>query len=153
MVRLDPTDAEFVTVIHTDTLVTITELGAGMAQPIGHIDFYPNGGLYQPGCNNGGIIQYLKFLVAEKSHWWEASKRYIACSHIRSYEFFIESINTQCPFIAVPCASWSLFQEGGCFDCANQYCPRFGLDAEPRNYHASMYLMTGSEKPFCSELE
>nr|XP_012137157.1 PREDICTED: pancreatic triacylglycerol lipase-like isoform X2 [Megachile rotundata] len=76
-------------------------------------------------------------------------KRFLGCNHIRSYEYFIESINTNCPFLAVPCSSWDKFEEGSCFDCVNQYCPRFGLDAQPGNYHASVYLLTGSSKPFC----
>lgn len=41
-VRLDRTDAEFVDVIHTDSK-SILQLGLGMSQAIGHIDFYPNG--------------------------------------------------------------------------------------------------------------
>ena len=146
--RLDPTDATFVTVIHTNSKAFISG-GLGIGQPVGHIDFYPNGGQYQPGCDND---------VAGSMRLGNGSlvrgfKKYHGCHHLKSYDYFIESINTQCPFIAVPCASWSLFQEGGCFDCVNQYCPRLGINAEPGNYQASVYLMTGSGEPFCSELE
>lgn len=42
--RLSPSDAEFVDVIHTDTLL------AGAPYNTGTIDFYPNGGFNQPGC-------------------------------------------------------------------------------------------------------
>ncbi|KAL2804796.1 lipase member H precursor [Daubentonia madagascariensis] len=42
--RLDPGDAQFVDVIHSD----IDALG--YKEPLGNIDFYPNGGLDQPGC-------------------------------------------------------------------------------------------------------
>ena len=43
--RLNPTDAHFVDVIHTETEVL------GVPTEIGHVDFYPNGGRNQPGCN------------------------------------------------------------------------------------------------------
>ncbi|KAG7212402.1 hypothetical protein KM043_012720 [Ampulex compressa] len=144
MVRLDPTDATFVTAIHTDCNPFISG-GLGITQPVAHIDFYPNGGRNQPGCNEG----VLNSITLERGSFFRGIKRFLGCNHIRSYEYFIESINSQCPFLAVPCSSWNKFEEGGCFDCVNQYCPRFGLDAQPGNYHASVYLMTGAEKPFC----
>lgn len=50
--RLDRHDAQYVEVIHT--------CGGylGFAVPIGHVDFYPNGGSSQPGCGTDyrGII-------------------------------------------------------------------------------------------------
>ncbi|XP_003701803.1 pancreatic triacylglycerol lipase [Megachile rotundata] len=144
MVRLDPTDATFVTAIHTDCNPFISG-GLGITQPVAHIDFYPNGGRNQPGCNEG----VLNSITLERGSFFRGIKRFLGCNHIRSYEYFIESINTNCPFLAVPCSSWDKFEEGSCFDCVNQYCPRFGLDAQPGNYHASVYLLTGSSKPFC----
>lgn len=144
MVRLDPTDATFVTAIHTDCNPFISG-GLGITQPVAHIDFYPNGGRNQPGCNEG----VLNSITLERGSFFRGIKRFLGCNHIRSYEYFIESINSLCPFLAVPCNSWDQFQEGSCFDCANQYCPRFGLDAQPGNYHAAVYLMTGRDKPFC----
>lgn len=41
-VRLDPTDAIFVEAIHTDGTATL-QVGLGLFQAVGHIDFYPNG--------------------------------------------------------------------------------------------------------------
>lgn len=41
IVRLDRNDANFVDVIHTDSL-PFTSGGLGMRAPIGHIDFFPN---------------------------------------------------------------------------------------------------------------
>ena len=46
-VRLDPTDADFVDVVHTDSNVL------GLSDVSGHIDFYPNGGADQ-GCRKLG---------------------------------------------------------------------------------------------------
>jgi pimeloyl-ACP methyl ester carboxylesterase len=48
-VRLDPSDALFVDVIHTDGAHNLL-LGLGTLQPMGHVDFYPNGGYDQPKC-------------------------------------------------------------------------------------------------------
>ena len=42
--RLDRTDAQLVTVIHTNAF------GFGVFENIGHIDFWPNGGIQQEGC-------------------------------------------------------------------------------------------------------
>ncbi|XP_014305841.2 pancreatic lipase-related protein 2-like, partial [Myotis lucifugus] len=50
-VRLDPSDAMFVDVIHTDISPTVPYLGFGMSQKVGHLDFYPNGGKQMPGCH------------------------------------------------------------------------------------------------------
>jgi hypothetical protein len=50
--KLDKDDAEFVDVIHTDGSPVWTD-GFGLLQPLGHVDFFPNGGQEQPGCSDG----------------------------------------------------------------------------------------------------
>jgi hypothetical protein len=57
IVRLDPTDADFVDVIHTDAGPFLSG-GLGIFEPVGHVDFYPNGGIDQPGCS-GGVLSYM----------------------------------------------------------------------------------------------
>lgn len=47
--KLDASDAEFVDVLHTNSLVQ------GKVERCGHVDFYLNGGIIQPGCNGFGI--------------------------------------------------------------------------------------------------
>lgn len=47
--KLDASDAEFVDVLHTNSLVQ------GKVEQCGHVDFYFNGGILQPGCNGFGI--------------------------------------------------------------------------------------------------
>jgi len=49
-VRLDPSDADFVDILHSDA-EKLLDLGLGTAQVSGHIDFWPNDGIQQPGCD------------------------------------------------------------------------------------------------------
>lgn len=42
--RLDPGDAKIIDSIHTSSQVL------ALTHPVGHVDFYPNGGKAQPGC-------------------------------------------------------------------------------------------------------
>ena len=52
----------------------------GFMDPIGHIDFYPNGGSSQVGCNLFGDV----------------------CSHARAVEYYAESVNND-KFIGYKC--------------------------------------------------
>ncbi|NXG57210.1 LIPR3 protein, partial [Hemiprocne comata] len=49
-VRLDPSDAEFVDIIHTHAGHLFFDFAPGILQTCGHLDFYPNGGRRMPGC-------------------------------------------------------------------------------------------------------
>lgn len=65
-VRLDATDANFVDVIHSNGEQLILG-GLGSWQPMGDVDYYPNGGKMQSGCSNifvGAVsdIIWCKFL-------------------------------------------------------------------------------------------
>ncbi|NWH62257.1 LIPR3 protein, partial [Geococcyx californianus] len=51
LVRLDPSDANFVDVIHSNA-ARFPVVGFGMYNTTGHLDFYPNGGSVMPGCTD-----------------------------------------------------------------------------------------------------
>nr|XP_033965025.1 LOW QUALITY PROTEIN: inactive pancreatic lipase-related protein 1-like [Pseudochaenichthys georgianus] len=104
-VRLDTSDATFVDVIHTDGLPFNSKLGLGMSQSIGHIDFYPNGGELMPGCTaNKGWIKDLDAI-------WQGTKRFDDCNHVRSYEYYIESMVKSQGFVAFPCSDKDSFDD------------------------------------------
>jgi hypothetical protein len=48
-------------------------------------------------------------------------KQFIACNHLRSYDYFTESITTTCPFIAYHCADYASFQVNSLPEHLNTY--------------------------------
>ncbi|XP_022916093.2 lipase member H-A-like isoform X1 [Onthophagus taurus] len=96
--RLDKHDAEMVDVVHTDGGIF------GFMEPLGTVDFYPNGGKgLQPGCS------LFKISIPPTI---KSATDYAFCSHTRSYIYFINSINEK--MIAKKCNSWAQFQNGDC---------------------------------------
>uniref|UniRef100_A0A8D8SCB5 Phospholipase A1 member A n=1 Tax=Cacopsylla melanoneura TaxID=428564 RepID=A0A8D8SCB5_9HEMI len=75
--RLDIQDAKFVDVIHTSAFVQ------GQFARSGHVDFYMNGGIEQPGC-------------------WNSSNMF-DCNHRRAAKYFAETINSAEGFWGWPC--------------------------------------------------
>ena len=64
-VRLDKSDAAYVDVIHSNGESLIVG-GFGTWEPIGHVDFYPNGGRAQRGCQHlliGGLYDFFVIVV------------------------------------------------------------------------------------------
>ncbi|XP_061595543.1 lipase member H isoform X2 [Cololabis saira] len=134
--RLDPEDAQFVDVLHTD----IDALG--FREPVGDIDFYANGGADQPGCPNTIF----------------SGKAYFKCDHQRSVSLFLESMNGTCSSRAFPCSSYKHFLDGKCLNCkrfGDDGCPVFGYEAKKwKNYlkkpePMKVYFKTNAQPPFC----
>ncbi|XP_050075683.1 pancreatic triacylglycerol lipase-like [Anopheles maculipalpis] len=121
MVRLDPSDAKFVDVVHSDATPFVSNIGLGLYAPIGHVDFYPNGGFNQPNCP----VTFWK----EQNRFVSSVFQYFSCSHSRSYMYFTESITT--PLQVVSCGSYESYNAGECFDCSasNALCVEFGLNS------------------------
>ncbi|XP_003787186.1 pancreatic lipase-related protein 2 [Otolemur garnettii] len=124
-VRLDPSDAMFVDVIHTDSAPIIPYLGFGMSQKVGHLDFFPNGGKEMPGCQKNILST-----IVDISGIWEGTRDFVACNHLRSYKYYASSILSPDGFLGYPCASYNEFQENGCFPCPSEGCPKMGHYAD-----------------------
>ncbi|CAN7991826.1 unnamed protein product, partial [Ixodes pacificus] len=92
-VHLRASDADFVDVIHTNR-GKASKWKMGIDKQCGHVDFYPNGGSRQPGCNWLSTFVILKLLC------------YIGCSHRRSAEYFVESLKSEdCKFVSYSCTN------------------------------------------------
>nr|DBA14761.1 TPA: hypothetical protein GDO54_004053 [Pyxicephalus adspersus] len=138
-VRLDPSDANFVDVIHTDTMAII---GLGIIKPIGHYDFYPNGGQHMAGCPHK--LAFLGKDILET----------IACNHFRAFRYYTHSIRSPEGFRSYPCNSYKNFISGSCFPCPPQGCPTMGHHSEkyynPGEQKRKFYLNTGWSPPHFS---
>ncbi|BES94407.1 Lipase [Nesidiocoris tenuis] len=113
--RLDAADADYVDCIHTSSGIL------GVPEPFCDADFYPNGGLSnQPGCD---------------------PLNQVFCSHLRSHEYFTESIDPKHKFKALTCRQALLFLD--CFD-------EGALMGYPDNgrFKGVFYVPTGSKSPF-----
>ncbi|XP_068424465.1 inactive pancreatic lipase-related protein 1-like [Clinocottus analis] len=146
-VRLDTSDAAFVDVIHTDGLPFNSKLGLGMSQPVGHIDFYPNGGELMPGCSAN------KGRPTDLDAFWEGTKKFDACNHARAYEYYSESTVKSRGFVGFPCSDKDSFAAGKCFPCAGDSCPLMGHFADrftvtDGNAKTKYFLNTGDSTPF-----
>uniref|UniRef100_I3MCH2 Triacylglycerol lipase n=2 Tax=Ictidomys tridecemlineatus TaxID=43179 RepID=I3MCH2_ICTTR len=124
-VRLDPSDAMFVDVIHTDIAPIVPFLGFGMSQKVGHLDFFPNGGRQMPGCQKNILST-----IVDIDGLWEGTRNFAACNHLRSYKYYGSSILNPDGFLGYPCASYDEFQKDGCFPCPSGGCPKMGHYAD-----------------------
>ncbi|XP_024411170.2 pancreatic lipase-related protein 2 [Desmodus rotundus] len=149
-VRLDPSDAMFVDVIHTDSAPIIPFLGFGMSQKVGHLDFYPNGGKHMPGCQKNTVST-----IIDINGIWEGTRDFIACNHLRSYKYYSSSILSPSGFLGYPCKSYKKFQESNCFPCPVGGCPQMGHYADQFQGKTSavgqtFFLNTGESGNFTS---
>lgn len=119
--RVNTGDATYVESMHTNGGLL------GFDQPLGHANFYPNGGASQPGC---GID------VAG------------SCAHSRAVDYFAESITTDRHFWGRQCANWE--------QAFNSTCVASGIDrkmgGEPIETLAlgDYWLTTNRASPFAT---
>ncbi|XP_077543318.1 pancreatic triacylglycerol lipase-like [Haemaphysalis longicornis] len=127
-------DVLYLDAVHTSAGTNLLMGQVGLRRPFGHVDFYPNGGIQQKGCDRG-----------------------LTCSHQRAYLYFVESLNqwTRCRFKSI---AWP---EGCRFFSGRKRCGRgattglefgrmgyFSPSTRARGVH---YLETKPEPPFCKE--
>uniref|UniRef100_A0A8C5WI63 Triacylglycerol lipase n=1 Tax=Leptobrachium leishanense TaxID=445787 RepID=A0A8C5WI63_9ANUR len=150
-VRLDPTDADFVDVIHTDTSSLIAHLGFkgfGTSQLLGNLDFFPNGGKTMPGCEF-----HIPFLF-HPDDLWHDGENFIACDHLRSYKYFTESITNPEGFFGFLADAYDHFQMGAGFPCPDTGCPSMGYYADKyagiTAQNKVFYLDTLADSPYAS---
>ncbi|XP_037803353.1 pancreatic triacylglycerol lipase-like [Penaeus monodon] len=147
-IHLDATDAVFVDNIHTDA-DTIFVLGYGTEQEMGNVDFYPNSGHDQPGCDPVSIgIEIIDDIG-------EGGRDLAACSHDRSVELFEDSLGEPCPYLAHECIDYDSFEQGRCASCNedNSACAFMGIHADQytakTRENVRMYFDTDSKAPYC----
>lgn len=117
--RLSKTDADIVDVIHTDVD------GFGYLKPLGHLDFYPNGGEDQPGC-----------------HIFQINP---ACSHSRAHLFFTASVISDRIFGARQCESLAQCTKGDKSNLKGQEDNKMGFHTDvtkKRDVDTMYYLET-----------
>ncbi|XP_066597163.1 hepatic triacylglycerol lipase-like isoform X2 [Prorops nasuta] len=128
--HLTSADASFVDVIHTDGGIL------GFPSPLGHADFYPNGGRpLQPGCNFESIIRMgITRLI----------NQYIVCGHNRAWKFYAESVRNPIGFPGSRCPKWRSDIRANC-----RWSPDalMGFAVDPRT-RGMFYLRTNANPPY-----
>jgi len=175
-VRLDATDANFVDVIHSNGEQLILG-GLGSWQPMGDVDYYPNGGKMQSGCSNifvgavsdiiwckltSGIspkrkikIQNDESLSLNNAITASTVEGRSLCNHRRAYKFFTDSVSPKCRFPAFPCDhGYEGLLKGDCFPCGTdgmeRPCGDMGYYSNESPARGQLYLVTRDEEPFCA---
>lgn len=148
--KLDNSDADFVDVIHTNGRL-LKKIGFGLPDLTGHADFYPNGGMKQPGCNTSSSSVWSRVLPVI------SRLEQAVCSHGRAYLLFTESlVKGNCTFRA---HRWNLTYEGvnsslvAACDRRGS-CAEMGINAVggtdnlPRAKGA-YFVLTTEKEPYC----
>ncbi|XP_046669748.1 pancreatic triacylglycerol lipase-like [Homalodisca vitripennis] len=148
---LNMADANFVDVIHTDA-AKVWANGFGLYNPLGHVDYFPNGGLNQPGC----AFVRASLIV---SHFEGHVNSSVVCNHARAHHLFLESIsNSGCQFSAFRCpVGHESFQQADCFsercdvNTTGTSCGIMGYNADKVPARGPLFLVTRDSSPYCGE--
>lgn len=137
---LNPSCADVVDVMHTNGEPNIV-MNLGTMKPLGHVDFYPNGGGDQPGC----LLDPLKYDEYEEAD--SLVDLMPACSHFRAVLYFLESIKTPCFHARLICTDPSNMPGS----CSSSAIPlqTMGFSSGAYPTKGIFYLTTRDKKPYC----
>ncbi|OXA56889.1 Phospholipase A1 member A [Folsomia candida] len=128
--KLDSEDASFVDVFHSDGGDTFWHANhLGMGNIMGHVDVYVNQGIFQPGCPAPNLPSYEDMY----------------CSHIRSLQLFVESVENKESTIGCSCDSWIAFRGMKC-DCTDKMI--YVGNSCPKKAKGKFYMVTRSTYPY-----
>lgn len=130
-----PSSSEFLDASDAKLVINMRTSPVGSRSPPGHIDFFANDGLLQPGCDK----------------WYFPNAIKNTCSHYRSVFMLVEAVQNAHKrlFPSCSCESWEKFQANLC-DC--QVTNHFGLFPD-ENTHGTFYLTTNAEPPYSRPLK
>ena len=140
--RIDKSDADFVQIVHTNSGF-LWEGCLSIKAPIGHVDFYPNGGDHQPGCTDACFIDCYNMTIIDLLKG--------GCSHARSLEYFKETIHGvtgASQMVGRLCESWDQFQAG---DCCGAPTALMGEWADSGIAEGKYYLDVNQESPYAMD--
>ncbi|RZF39620.1 hypothetical protein LSTR_LSTR001141 [Laodelphax striatellus] len=108
--RLDMEDADFVSVVHSS--------GGFIAfsEPLGHVDFYPNGGVTPQLPCKEIVVKHEASNNLKIAGNPAAAKAFssLVCSHYVALSMWVMSLDPSVQIMFTHCSSWSNFVEGKC---------------------------------------
>ena len=141
--RVDKSDADFVQIIHTNSGF-LWEGCLSIKAPIGHVDFYPNGGDHQPGCTDACFIDCYNMTIIDLLKG--------GCSHARSLQYFAETIHGISGgdnlMVGRLCDSWEELQSGTCCGAPTAVMGQWADSGIPEGKY---YLDVNEETPFAMD--
>ncbi|XP_059061658.1 pancreatic lipase-related protein 2-like [Achroia grisella] len=120
--RLDQSDADYVEVVSTNID------GLGMAAPVGHVNFYINGGEYQ--------LSDLYWIPCE-----------LLCSHVKVYTIWYSALRNPNSFIAMQCDSVQQARDMNCYDRTPMVTNLLGPNVD-QTKHGIFYLAADYNYPY-----
>lgn len=158
--RLDKSDASYVDVMHTNGCYAYWAPWTdcfGINENLGHTDFWPNGGEYQPVCRKAK-----KELSAQQGSDNQTSNQAgmnatgmsgvisgeIGCDHEMAYVYFLESIDYSTDgtyYLARPCQNWTSYTDGLC--SCGEYAQYMGFNSF-QGINGVFFLSTNTKTPF-----